>query len=151
MIEGFWIVSQGGLCIYSFETDSVSNIDSTLFGGIITAINDFSKEVSGAGLEATKMGDLQILYTTRSKMLFVIGVSQSAPLQKAKKILDQLAMNFFTRFEEIVWTSYTDRGVNTEIFTPFAEEVQSVLKEKRIGRVKNKEDLSDKIKRLITE
>ena len=61
-IDEFWVINEGGLCLYTISVENESNLDPGLFGGFVTAIDQFGENLSNDRIQKLNFGKNLIVF-----------------------------------------------------------------------------------------
>lgn len=115
MIHNVWILNKNGICLIDRSYSNIE-IDKTLFGGFITAIETFSEKLVDRQVDSMIMGDLKILYII-GRIVVAIAVDigddereirrkvtllQAAFIDQYKKDLDSTKVDIFQDFKRVI-------------------------------------------------
>ncbi|MFX1450713.1 MAG: hypothetical protein ACFFCM_07725 [Promethearchaeota archaeon] len=128
MIEDIWIVDKySGLCIIHKKYGKSQNIDSNLFSGLLTAIVNFSAEITGGDyIKAVTMGSKKFFYSISDYFILAVSMDLSFDEVDAKIFLG----NILTAFVKL---GYADKAINQSdydpsVFKPFEISIDKIVK-----------------------
>ncbi|WP_371805510.1 CDC27 family protein [Candidatus Lokiarchaeum ossiferum] len=100
VLNDFWIITETGLEIFSYSPGMEINL--TLFGGFVSALQTFSQEVTKKRMESFVIGDLRYsFYFEDGKKIFILGRSELSESEKTVNfILKQIYQRFNLEFEK---------------------------------------------------
>lgn len=99
MIYNLYIISEGGLALYS-KNFAKSTIDENLISGFLLAIGNFSKETVGSGLKKIELQrgeQLCIFYDETSKL----SVAAITGAEDHPKLVSQILQNILRKYTDI--------------------------------------------------
>ena len=128
MIRGFWVIDQGGLCLFHEAFGDEVEQDPLMLSSFMSAIFTFSKEIGQKPLELSETEEYRFVYTMRSPLLFVLAADRKEPPDVLKNSLKHIIDNFFLNYEEMVWKSFLDHQKgNSSIFETYADKLMKLL------------------------
>ena len=112
LLNEFWIISSDGLPVY--HQTLTEELDQSLFGGFISAIQIFIKELGEEEIKKLEMGGSKIIIlSSEDREWFFIGKSNiKAKEKKIHKYLSEIREIFFKHYRTVL----KDWNKNTEIF-----------------------------------
>ena len=151
-IYNIWLINKrNSLCIlqknYSFKT----NIDNDLFSGFITAIFNFSEELSGESVKSISMGSIKLFYKTTNEIILALAANKFLVESDVAPILDNLVLYF----KNEGYDHYLNEEIcETDLFTPFTNIIDDLINKSSDflnERISQNKFLEKKIKRLKEE
>ncbi len=120
-IKDFWIITISGLEIFSYNPNV--RLDPTLFGGFITALQCFSREISQEELDSFVIGDSRyIFYYEENKDFYILArVNLNKNESFIETILKKIYKRFFHEYKEYLTPFYGE----THPFLAFTKIIQS--------------------------
>ncbi|MFX1450712.1 MAG: hypothetical protein ACFFCM_07720 [Promethearchaeota archaeon] len=125
MIGDVWIIDKhSGVCLIHKNYDKSQNVDANLFSGLLTAIINFSAEVTGGDyVKSVTMGSKKFFYSISD--YFIIAVSMDLGFNEvdAKIFLG----NILTTFVKL---GFLDKALRTEdvlVLKPFELEIDKIV------------------------
>ncbi len=100
-INGFIVMDQGGIAIYSNTVGMNMALDPLLVGGFLNAIQSFAREFDGSKesyIKELTMQNVRIMYRQIEFMTFVGMVDQKADSKTSELILEYLILAFLSKF-----------------------------------------------------
>jgi len=125
-IYNLWLINKkNSLCVlqknYSFKT----NIDNDLFSGFITAVFNFSEELSGETVRSIAMGSIKLFYKSTDKMILALAANENLNETDIAPVLNEV----LTFFKNEGYEKFLDKNVQQiEIFNPFLKTVEQYIK-----------------------
>ena len=128
-IDEFWIINEGGLCLYTISVENESNLDLGLFSGFVTAIDQFGENLSNSQIQKLNLGKNLIVFKKnfKSKLLFVGSTTKSSE-KKLRKILGELEEKFLATYSKDV---IADWNGDISTFEDFSEEIKYLFRGKK--------------------
>lgn len=122
VLQDIWILDKAGIVVFhrTFE-----DLDAQLFGGLMSALNSFSKNLSEEGLTSFELSEKRFAIHRRGEFLFV---GNSANKVKEKRIFEELeviANKFFDIYGDILENWQGDINV----FSNFENHIEDSLQE----------------------
>ena len=151
-IYNIWLINKkNSLCIlqksYSFKT----NIDNDLFSGFITAIFNFSEELSGESVKSITMGSIKLFYKTTSDIILALAADYNLFESDITPVLDNI-LNYF-KIEG--YTKFLDDELhNSDVFRPFLARIDDFINKSADflnEKISQNKFLEKKIERLKEE
>ncbi|MFX0142419.1 MAG: hypothetical protein ACFFDN_52750 [Candidatus Hodarchaeota archaeon] len=145
MIGDVWIIDKHtGICLIHKNYDKLQTIDSNLFSGLLTAIINFSAEVTGGDyVKAVTMGSKKFFYSISDHFILAVSMDLGYDEIDAKIFLGNILTSF-------VKLGYADKALEADkdlfIFKPFEISIDKIVqKTKRSLTVSpsDAEDLTD--------
>ena len=148
-IYNLWLINKkNSLCVlqknYSFKT----NIDNDLFSGFITALFNFSEELSGETVRSIVMGSIKLFYKSTDKMILTLAANNYLNESDIAPVLDEI----LTFFKNEGYEKFLEKNVQQiEIFNPFLNTVEQYIKKSTAylnEKISQNKFLEKKIERL---
>ncbi|MHC1591176.1 MAG: hypothetical protein ACXQS8_03755 [Candidatus Helarchaeales archaeon] len=100
LINELWIITESGLTIYNQKVDDV--VDADLFGGFISALNQFAKQLGEDEFKTIEMGDCRLIVKRceECKVLFVTRSDKKVKLKSVEEYLECIKENFYEKFKD---------------------------------------------------
>ncbi len=92
----FYVITDAGNCIYS-KSDQ-AQIDQALFGGFLTALNSFSKQVGNSEINGFTLGKTKFFIYPAHKLFFVARTDPATKDGTVRRYLREMVQIFFRRF-----------------------------------------------------
>ncbi len=98
ILQDIWIINNSGIVIYNrvFE----EKIDAQLFGALMTALNNFAKELVNEGLSSFNLKKKRYSFAKRNNLLFIVSSDKKYKEKNVHKELEILIDAFFKNYEE---------------------------------------------------
>src|SRR5271157_4101667 len=94
-IEDFYVITDGGLCIYAKTRKAEQETNRDLLAGFMSAIQTFARQMDTAGVDAFTLGTTKFLFLKASNLFFVAKVPVAAKDKEVRKELQELQDIFF--------------------------------------------------------
>lgn len=128
-IDEFWIINEGGLCLYTISVENESNLDLGLFSGFVTAIDRFGENLSNNKIQKLKLGKNLIVFKKNSKNnLLFVGSTIKSSEKKLRKILDEIERKFLAKYSNGLISNWDG---DLSIFEDFSEEIKRLFRGKK--------------------
>ncbi|TFG00957.1 MAG: hypothetical protein EU541_00710 [Promethearchaeota archaeon] len=120
VLRDIWILDKAGIVVFhrTFE-----ELDAQLFGGLMSALNSFSKNLSEEGLTSFELSDKRFAIYRRSEFLFV---GNSANKIKEKRIFQELEV-IADKFFQIYGTILDKWQGDINVFSNFENHIEDSL------------------------
>lgn len=109
-MNGFIVMNEGGVPIYSITADMHIELDTILLSGFLSAIQSFAHELDttrDSYIREMKMQSFNLMYRSIEKQIF-IGITDSKSNYKlAETVLEFLIYTFLSMYREILLTQET--------------------------------------------
>ena len=120
MIHTVWILNRDGICLIDRNYSNM-DIDKTLFGGFVTAIESFSERLTSRPVDSIVMGDLKILYVLGEKIVVAIAIDLEDNEKEIRRKVDELKSAFLKIYDIDLFETKVD------IFKDFTKIIDKVL------------------------
>ena len=94
-INDIWILFNTGELIYHY---SDKNMDPTLFGAILAAINTYSENIAEGGVYGFEFKENRLSFYKKHDIMFVALASLKKSSKKVKKGLEAISEKFFNLY-----------------------------------------------------
>ncbi|NHI94164.1 MAG: hypothetical protein EAX96_16860 [Candidatus Lokiarchaeota archaeon] len=123
-IEEIWIINESGITLFNFSKDE---LDPTLFGGFISAIQNFIKEIGNQKIESIIMGSSQLtLLKSKYDLIFVARSDKKIKKKNIEKHLNTVVKSFFELYEDEV----KDWDCDSTKFDDFKDVIEYIFDDK---------------------
>ncbi len=114
-----WIILKGGIVVFSRVSSSF--LEDQMFGMLMTALNNFAREVTSRHIDNFELADQRFYLKEQEGLLFIVSCSKFEKEKKMQKELDHIIMVFFERYPNFseIW----DGNINK--FADFEEVLKS--------------------------
>ncbi|MHA1611704.1 MAG: tetratricopeptide repeat protein [Promethearchaeota archaeon] len=121
-LEDLWIFTQTGIEIYSYNPKL--KLDLALFGGFVSALHSFSKEITKDSLKSFVIGSSKYtIYAEPRHNLHILGRSQlSIPENMVLRILQVINQVFYEEYEKYI-VNFTGNVEPYGNFTKYLSEI----------------------------
>ena len=120
MIHNVWILNRNGICLID-RIYSKMEVDKNLFGGFLTAIESFSKQLVDKHVDSIVMGNMKILYNLSGKVVIAIAIDVDDDEKEIRRKVNSLLYAFLEKYE-----THLD-STNVDIFEDFQKEMDKIL------------------------
>lgn len=107
-IQNIWILQDNGMILFNRVLDQ--NLDTNLFGNLVTAMNSFAKELEEGDLSNFEINNKRFTIKKEKELLFIASSSKKTDDKKTKKDLEKISEKFFqsypkkfANFEKEIW------------------------------------------------
>ena len=107
-IQNIWILQDNGIILFNRVLDQ--NLDTNLFGNLVTAMNSFAKELEEGDLSNFEINSKRFTIKKEKELLFIASSSKKTDDKKTKKDLEKISEKFFqsypkkfANFEKEIW------------------------------------------------
>ena len=156
MISNIWIINKkNSLCVLQRSYGKVNKIDKDLFSGFLTALFNFSKEISGEVIRSVTMGSLKFFYQTTESMIVAISTDDKLDEIDIAPVMETVISDFIKQ-------GYGEKLIlniqNNDFFKPFEKDLDVIISDfeeifpivskgrpKKKSKLKISEKLTDKI------
>ena len=122
VIRDLWIVSEGGLVVFSRVYEKT--LDEQLFGALLTALNSFAEEIAHDGLSNFELSDIRFTILKKSHFIFIANSDKKIKPKRVLQELKDVIAKFFTIYSE----DFLDNWDNdVSIFSNFDNEIEDSL------------------------
>ena len=123
MIQDLWILSDGGIVLFSRVFNP--KVNEQLFGALMTALNTFASELSSGGLSSFELSSIRFTIMKHDRLMFVCNSDKKV---KEKHVIDELK-----RISERFFENYYDYMENWDgdlgLFEEFEDHIEDSLEE----------------------
>ncbi len=98
ILNDFWIITESGLEVYSYSPDM--EFDLTLFGGFVSALQNFSFEINKSRIDSFLSGNWRYLfYSEKSIPFYILGRAVlNEPKNRILKVMKLIFSKFNSKF-----------------------------------------------------
>ncbi len=92
-----------GECLFS-KAYSRIDADGDLVSGFLSALSDFSQEISGDEIRKLEMRDIQVVYERMEdrNLIFVLATSKEIPTSVLSEIISETKKTFFESYDDVI-------------------------------------------------
>ncbi|MFX0091601.1 MAG: hypothetical protein ACFFBD_07540 [Candidatus Hodarchaeota archaeon] len=102
MIKNVWIINRStGACLLN-RAFAPSDVDENLFGGLISAIFSFAKEIGADSIKSLDMGHTQVVYLASEYIICALSVFKETSDDFVKIILDKIHDEFDRNYGKLM-------------------------------------------------
>ncbi len=132
VLQDIWILTDTGLVIFNRVLDP--RLDPQLFGGMLSALNTFTEEISEGGLSSFKLRNKRFTIMKQKGLTFVANSDNNQKEKKVEKELQWLQKTFFKMYGEVLKKWNNDINIFLEFENVFFDEKEKekIKKEKTI-------------------
>ncbi len=120
VLQDIWILDKAGIVVFH---RTFGELDAQLFGGLMSALNSFSKNLSEEGLTSFEISKKKFAIYRRKKFLFVGNAATKVKEKRIFKELEIIADKFFQTYEDILENWQGD----ISLFSNFENEIEDSL------------------------
>ncbi|MHA1383711.1 MAG: hypothetical protein ACTSR3_08155 [Candidatus Helarchaeota archaeon] len=125
MIGNVWIINKkSGSCLIHRNYGKLEKIDSNLFSGLLTAIINFSLEITGGDfVRSVAMGKNKFFYHLSDDFIIAVSMDEDFTEEDARPILQIILDSFISQ-------GYAEQAlINSDVFMlqPFEEEIDKMV------------------------
>jgi hypothetical protein len=124
LLQDIWILADSGVVLFHRVFDE--NIDATLFGGMLSAINSFAEELTKGGLSNFELANKFFILLKKENYLFIANASKKYNFKKLKQELEIIMGKFFELYPKDLLNNWNG---DTSLFTGFEKEVEESLED----------------------
>ncbi|MFX1254185.1 MAG: hypothetical protein ACFFCZ_21410 [Promethearchaeota archaeon] len=123
MIRNVWIINRYSGATLLNRPFVPTEVDQDLFGGLISAIFSFAKEIGASSLKRLDMGDMEMVYLASEHFICALSLNKDTPEDFANEILKKINDEFTSNFGKLVqnWDGSLDH------FTSFISVVDRIV------------------------
>ncbi|MFX1537102.1 MAG: hypothetical protein ACFFDI_23055 [Promethearchaeota archaeon] len=114
MIRNVWIINRYSGATLLNRPFVPSEVDQDLFGGLISAIFSFAKEIGASSLKRLDMGDMEMVYLASEHIICALSINKNTAEdfvnEILKKINDEFTLNFGTMMKN--WVGNLDHFIS---------------------------------------
>jgi hypothetical protein len=109
VVEELWIIDRNGICFFHRWLDNKTElekihdnvqVEDQLFSGLLSAILNFTSEVTSDKIEKIEMQEGKFLFFTKKNLIFIIKTKLNVSDDKIKQKIQQLEELFIHKFEK---------------------------------------------------
>ena len=128
-IDEFWVINEGGLCLYNISVENEPNLDPGLFGGFVTAIDQFGENLSNDRIQKLNLGKNLIVFkkNLKNNLLFV-GLTVKSGEKKLRKVLYEIESKFLDKYSDELILNWDG---DLSVFEDFYEEIKRLFRGKK--------------------
>ncbi|MFX1254184.1 MAG: hypothetical protein ACFFCZ_21405 [Promethearchaeota archaeon] len=102
MIRNVWIINRDTGANLLNRPFVPSDINNNLFGGLISAIFTFAKEIGADSLKSLDMGDTEIVYLASEHIICALSINKDTPRDFVNEILNGIYDEFTFNFSSLM-------------------------------------------------
>lgn len=140
MIYGLWLLKKTGECLIHrvYRDSKLTRKDSSLLGGLFTAIDQTAEIHTGKKLSKIDTKDTKLSYTSFDNFLVVVATDNEL---EGERIGKEIGKQFNETYHDVLpnWDG------NTAIFDTFKEKVDEIIKYHENGLDEELNELLDKL------
>ena len=124
IIQDLWILKDEGVVIFKrvFE----ERVDSQLFGGFFSALNDFADNLDKGGINNFELSDKKFFILKQSNLIFIVNADKKVKGKDAQGELDKIVKKFFDSYPPEMLKSWDG---NTTFFDNFSKKIEDSLED----------------------
>jgi hypothetical protein len=122
VIRDFWIISEGGIVVFSRVYDKT--LDEQLFGGLLTALNSLAEEIAQEGISNFELSEMRFTILKKAQFIFIANSDKKI---KPKRVLQELRAvieKFFASYSQEIIDNWDN---DVSIFSDFDKEIEDSL------------------------
>ncbi|MFX0062615.1 MAG: hypothetical protein ACFFC7_10595 [Candidatus Hermodarchaeota archaeon] len=159
MIRNVWIINRDTGANLLNRPFVPSDVNNNLFGGLVSAIFTFAKEIGADSLKSLDMGDTEIVYLASEQIICALSINKDTPKDFVNEILNGIYDEFTFNFSNLMkdwdgslshfrsFVSVVDRIVTAKLEqnTMKLQKIVAQTKEisKQISKIKSLEEISN--------
>lgn len=89
-VEDFYVLTEGGLCLYAKTQDVETQVKRDLFAGFVSAIQAFAKQMQGTGVDAFHLGASKVTFLKVKNLFFVVRTPLKENDKEVRKELQKM-------------------------------------------------------------
>ncbi len=124
-------MNEAGIVLYKYTQSE--NLDSTLFGGLMSAINSFATKVAKSSLESIELHDYRYYILIFNNCKFIVNSSKNQKPKKVKEEIKKIVKAFFDNYSIEDIQNWDGRK-------SYFDEFSSKLEEEFLGALKRFEN-----------
>ncbi|MFX0062616.1 MAG: hypothetical protein ACFFC7_10600 [Candidatus Hermodarchaeota archaeon] len=123
MIRNVWIINRYTGATLLNRSFVPTEVDQDLFGGLISAIFSFAKEIGASSLKRLDMGDMEMVYLASEQIICALSINKNTAEDFANEILKKINEEFKLHFGTLMrnWDGSLDH------FTSFVSVVDRIV------------------------
>ena len=121
VINDIWILTIDGIVL--FNTSENERVDTQLFGGLLSAITNFAKEISDSYMDNFVISNDRYYMKKENRLLFVIRTSKKIAEKTVNLMLKSIKEKFLIMYPEDFFETW---DYNTNDFLDFKEEIKDI-------------------------
>ena len=119
VLQDIWIVSEGGIVLFHRVLNK--NIDTLLFGGLMSALDSFAEQISTGGLSHFELNNKRFLIKKKGAILVISTSDMEAKPKKAMKELNSITDKFIDQYSKIYLNDWDGQ---ISLFRNFIDEIE---------------------------
>jgi len=127
-IDDLWILTETGVVLFDHRH---IDIDPSLFGAMMSALNNFANAISEDGMMGFELNHLNsVIHIFKQKhLLFVASCSKKLKEKKIQKMLKAIATQFFEKYQKFFASDDFIHSFDGEItaFSDFGNDIDDYL------------------------
>lgn len=127
-IESIWIINKEGETLFNedFHNQGSKDIDSILFGSIISAVQSFAREFGEDSAKSFGLGnsDIYMGIDKSTKIIFALKCEKKASSKKIRQMLKKIKETFIENFQKSIASGDMSLG----LFSAFAKDLRDLLR-----------------------
>ena len=102
MIRNVWIINRDTGANLLNRPFVPSDVNNNLFGGLVSAIFTFAKEIGASSLKSLDMGDMEIVYLASEQIICALSINKDTPKDFVNEILNGIYDEFTFNFSRLM-------------------------------------------------
>ena len=126
ILQDIWIIDDAGIVLYNRVFNE--RVDATLFGALMSALNNLTKEILNDGLTSFKLKDKLYSIARRKEITFIVSSDIKFKEKNVYKEFEILIESFFENYKEELenWKGQID--IFSDFEKIFHESLQDPIK-----------------------
>ena len=125
ILQDFWIITKDGLVLFNRVFDP--QIESQLFGALLSAINTFAEEVSEGGLSHFQLSNKQFVLLKKNNILFIGNSNTRVKKEKITNELEVISDKFFEDYSYLIENEKWNGNVT--LFSDFGKKIEDAFED----------------------
>lgn len=125
ILHDLWIITNDGIVLFNHSFNP--EIETQLFGALLSALNSFAEELSEGGLQNFELSNKQYIIMKKNKLLFIANSPKKVKKNKIVNELEIISNNFFENYGKVFEKDDWDGDI--EIFTDFEEDIKGAFED----------------------
>lgn len=125
VLQDLWVLQATGVVVYRRVFNE--NVNTQLFGGLMSALHTFAQELSSGGLTNFELSSIRFTILKSNGFLFVANAAKKVKEKKVQEELTKVAKKFFNQYPPDWFKSDWDGDIS--YFTDFEKEIVDTLQD----------------------
>jgi hypothetical protein len=125
ILHDLWIITNEGIVLFNHSFNP--EIETQLFGALLSALNTFAEELSEGGLQNFELSNKQYIIMKKNKLIFIANSPKKVKKNKIINELESISEKFFDKYGTVLEKGNWDGDI--DLFADFEEEIKEAFED----------------------